>query len=87
MVGIILTAGAVWVFIVIKNHTTFSTSYQVIALIFIGNIAFLGNQLFIKYADQNTATIAIEACFVFLCNIQCLIDILFVRKQWITTRK
>lgn len=87
MVSVVVICVSLWCYVMVRRHTSFSVSYQVIGIIMFSNLAFLGNQLFIRYAKPTETALAIEAVFVFFCNIQCIVDILFVRKQWITTRK
>ena len=37
--------------------------------------------------DQSTTVIVVETVCCFMINLQCLINIMFVRRQWLTTRK
>lgn len=73
---------------IVRKHQPFLVCYQIIGLVILSSIFFLLNQVFIVYFDQNSqnALISETICCAFV-NLQILINVLFVRKQWLTTRK
>ena len=64
-----------------------SLCYQVISLVIISNIFGILNHVLIEFVSVSKGALASEAICVFFVNLASLINILFVKRQWITTRK
>lgn len=61
--------------------------YAIIGIVFFSNLVFLLNQGLIALNNQNEVIITFEAICAFFINTQDIINILFVQRQWITTRR
>ena len=77
-------------YFVVRRHVIFLVSYQIIGLVFFSNFFSLIMRICIySWKDPSTQNglLIVESICISLINSQCLIEIFFVRKQWLTTRK
>ena len=78
---------AVRCLLLVRKHQPFLICYIIIGIVFVSNFFFLLKQLLISFAEQTNTIIAIESVCTSLVNLQVLTNILFVQRQWLSTRR
>ena len=78
---------ALWCLKIVRQSFAITLCYQVIGLVVITNLFGLINHVLIEFLNPSDLAIALETVCVYIVNYSSLINILFVKRQWITTRK
>ena len=76
----------IYCILLIRKHESFRVCYYIIGLVAFNNIAFVINQIVVALTVPNHFWLVVEAVLFFMVNLQCLVNIIFVQRQWITTR-
>ena len=77
-------------FIVIKRNQVNLIHYQIVGLVFFSNFFSLILRIIVNFwqnPKESNGLLVIESICIALINFNSLINIFFVRKQWLTTRK
>ena len=87
--AILLIIAAVRSLIIVKRHTPFTVCYMIIGIIICSNLFFLIAGAILLFTNDlySQGTLISEAVCICLIQLNDIVNIIFVRKQWLTTRK